>query len=147
MQYSRSLIYAAAALSFVAELLYLWELPTAYELWWIYGTFLLIAAIAQGAGAVILLFWPRLRWIALGLLGNILLLAAYVLIRVIGDRITLSLPPLASEELNLAIAYIEIVLIILLSLLLGQGLRSSYPAQQSTRSKLWLGAFRDSTQR
>lgn len=144
MIYRRSLIYITAALAFVAELLYLWELPTNYGLWWVYGTFMLIAAIAQGAGAVILLLWPRLWWIALGILGNFLLIVAYVLVRVLGDRITLTLPSLASEELNVAIVGIEVIIIILLSIILGQGLRSRRSAQLLAESGLWPEAPRDS---
>ncbi|HTK10761.1 MAG TPA: hypothetical protein VL485_26555 [Ktedonobacteraceae bacterium] len=123
MKYRRLLIYIAVALAFIVELFYLWELPTNFELWWVYGTFMLIAAMIQGAGAVMLLFWPRLRLIGLFLLGNVLLIAGYLVIRVLGDSITLGMPPLASEKLNLGIVAIEIVIIGLLIALFRQGLR------------------------
>ncbi|HEY4388620.1 MAG TPA: hypothetical protein VGN34_29575 [Ktedonobacteraceae bacterium] len=132
MKYRGLLIYIAAALAFVVEIFYLWELPTNFELWWVYGTFMLIAAMIQGAGAVMLLFWPRLRLIGLFMLGNVLLIAGYIVIRVLGDNITLGMPPLASEKLNVGIAAIEVVIIGLLIALFRQGLRSKRAGQPPT---------------
>ena len=77
-------VYAAVGLSLVAALVHLWVAPGHFEVWWGYGTFFLAAAFAQGLLAVALLRWPGRAMPLAGVLGNLAVVALYVVTRTSG---------------------------------------------------------------
>ena len=80
----KPILYTIAALSMVAALIHLWVTPEHFEEWWGYGAFFLVAAIAQGAYGVALLRRPRRLLLLLGLGGNLLIVALYLVTRTLG---------------------------------------------------------------
>ena len=98
---SRRLELLAAALSAGAAVIHGLLMPEHMEEWWGYGTFFLVAAIAQGAYAVVLFVQPWRRdlggipraisrllaarsvYVA-GILGNAAIVALYVVTRTVG---------------------------------------------------------------
>ena len=73
-----------AAFSLLAALIHLLVTPEHFEEWWGYGTFFLIAAVAQGAYGVALLRWPRPPLLVLGLGGNLSIVVLYLVTRTVG---------------------------------------------------------------
>ena len=80
----KPILYTVAAFSMVAALIHLWVTPEHFEEWWGYGTFFLVAAIAQGAFGVALLRRPRRLLLLLGLGGNVSIVALYLVTRTVG---------------------------------------------------------------
>jgi hypothetical protein len=79
------ILYSVAALSLLAALIHLWVMPEHLEEWWGYGTFFLGAAIAQGLYSTALLRWPhRSLLLLLGIGGNLLIVALYLVTRTVG---------------------------------------------------------------
>jgi hypothetical protein len=62
---SRGVIFTVASLSLIAGLIHLWVMPEHFQEWWGYGTFFLVAALAQVA-YVPLLRWPNRTVLVLG---------------------------------------------------------------------------------
>ena len=77
-------VYAVAALSLLAALIHLLVTPEHFEEWWGYGTFFLIAAVAQGAYGAALLRWPCRPLLLLGLGGNLSIVVLYLVTRTVG---------------------------------------------------------------
>lgn len=77
-------VYAAAALSLVAALIHLWASVGFFEVWWGYGAFFLTVAPAQGLFAIVVLRWPGQVVSLAGILGNLTVVALYVLTRTSG---------------------------------------------------------------
>ena len=75
----RGVLYMVAALSLLAALTHLWVMPEHFEEWWGYGTFFIVAAIAQ-----LLLRWPSRTVLLLGIGGNSAIVLLYLLTRVVG---------------------------------------------------------------
>lgn len=91
----RCLLLAVAALSLIAGLLHLWEMPDHFEEWWGYGGFFLLAATAQMFYAPFLLRWPSRTVMLLGIAGN----SAIVLLYLFAWTVNASLPgPEAGER-------------------------------------------------
>ncbi len=63
----KGVLYTVATLSLLAGLIHLWVMPEHFEEWWGYGTFFLVAAVAQVVYVPLLLRWPN--WTVLLLLG------------------------------------------------------------------------------
>ncbi len=79
------LLYAVAALSLLAGLIHLWVMPEHFQEWWGYGTFFLVAAVAQVLYVPLLLRWPnRSVLLFLGIVGNSAIVLLYLLTRVVG---------------------------------------------------------------
>ena len=79
------LLYAVAALSLLAGLIHLWVMPEHFQEWWGYGTFFLVAAVAQVLYVPLLLRWPnRSVLLLLGIVGNSAIVLLYLLTRVVG---------------------------------------------------------------
>ena len=78
------LVYVAAALSLLAALSHLWEMPEHMQVWWGYGASFLAAAVAQGVYGIVLTRWPRRPLFLVGISVNLSLLAAYLLTRTVG---------------------------------------------------------------
>ena len=79
-----SVLYPVAALSLIAGLIHLWVTPEHFEEWWGYGTFFLIAAVAQIGYGPLLLRWPNRTVLMLGIAGNSAIVLLYLLTRVVG---------------------------------------------------------------
>jgi len=79
-----SALYPIAALSLIAGLIHLLVMPEHFEEWWGYGTFFLVAAVAQIGYVPILLRWPNQRVLILGVAGNSAIIFLYLLTRVAG---------------------------------------------------------------
>lgn len=75
---------AAAALSVAAAMIHAYTMPQHFVEWWGYGVFFLINALAQGAGAVALIGWPRRSIFLVGVAGNLLILAMWAVSRTVG---------------------------------------------------------------
>ena len=82
--YAEMAVYPAAALSLVAALIHLWVVPEHLEEWLGHGAFFLVVALAQGLGAVLLLRWPKQPVFLVGILGNLAIIALYVVSRTSG---------------------------------------------------------------
>lgn len=79
------ILYSVAALSLLAALIHLWVMPEHLEEWWGYGIFFLGAAIAQGLYSAALLRWHhRSLLLLLGIGGNLLIVALYLVTRTVG---------------------------------------------------------------
>src|SRR3954447_4244912 len=74
----------AAALSLRAALVHLQTLPEHWRDWWGYGVFFLLTGIGQGLYAPALVRWPRAGVVALGIAGNLVIVATYVWSRTVG---------------------------------------------------------------
>lgn len=76
--------YVAVALSFGTAAIHAWVMPEHFREWWGYGTFFLIAALAQGIYGVALLKFAR-RWLfPVGIAGNVAIIVVYVATRTAG---------------------------------------------------------------
>jgi hypothetical protein len=73
-----------AALSLIAGLIHLWVTPEHFEEWWGYGTFFLVAALAQVVYVPLLLRWPNRSVLLLGIAGNSAIVLLYLFTRVVG---------------------------------------------------------------
>jgi hypothetical protein len=80
----RSVLRAVAALSLMAALIHLWVMPGHFEEWWGYGTFFLVAAVAQVVYVPLLMRWPNRTVLLLGIGGNSAIVLLYLLTRVVG---------------------------------------------------------------
>jgi hypothetical protein len=74
----------SAALSLVAALIHLWVAPEHFEEWWGYGTFFVVATLAQALYAPLLLRWPIRSVLYLGIAGNLAIVALYLITRTLG---------------------------------------------------------------
>jgi hypothetical protein len=79
-----SALYPVAALSLIAGLIHLWVMPEHFEEWWGYGSFFLVAAVAQIGYGPLLLSWPNQTVLMLGVAGNSAIILLYLLTRVVG---------------------------------------------------------------
>lgn len=79
------ILYSVAVLSLLAALIHLWVMQEHLEEWWGYGTFFLGAASAQGLYSAAVLRWPhRSLLLLLGIGGNLLIVALYLVTRTVG---------------------------------------------------------------
>lgn len=74
----------AASLSFVAEIIHLFVLPLQYEIFFLYGLFFLLAAMAQGITGALLLFTPGLRVLRWATRINAFLVGSYTITHTLG---------------------------------------------------------------
>ena len=79
-----SLLSPIAVPSLAAGLIHLWVMPEQFEEWWGYGTFFLVAAVAQMVYSPLLLRWPNRMVLLLGISGNSAIILLYLLTRVAG---------------------------------------------------------------
>ena len=113
-------VYAAAGLSLVAALVHLWVALGHFEVWWGYGAFFLAAASAQGLLAVALLRWPGRAMPLAGVLGNLAVVALYVVTRTSG--VPFGPHATRAEEagvLDMATTAVELATVVFLLSLLG----------------------------
>ena len=80
----RSVQYLVAAFSLIAGLIHLWVTPEHFEEWWGYGTFFLVAAVAQVVYVPLLVRWPNQTVLLLGIAGNSAIVLLYLFTRVVG---------------------------------------------------------------
>ena len=80
----KALASVAAALSIVAGYIHLVVAPEHFKEWWGYGIFFLTVAIAQAVYGVALLLRPRRSLLAVGFIGNLLLIVLWVWTRTVG---------------------------------------------------------------
>jgi hypothetical protein len=80
----RSVQYMVAAISLIAGLIHLWVTPEHFKEWWGYGTFFLVAAVAQVLYVPLLLRWPNQTVLLLGIAGNSAIVLLYLFTRVVG---------------------------------------------------------------
>jgi hypothetical protein len=80
----KSILYTVATLSSLAALIHLWVKPEHFEEWWGYGTFFLVAAVAQVVYVPLLLRRPNQTILLLGIAGNSAIVLLYLLTRVLG---------------------------------------------------------------
>ena len=80
----KGVLYTVATLSLLAGLIHLWVMPEHFQEWWGYGTFFLVAAVAQVVYVPLLLRWPNRRILLLGIAGNSAIVLLYLFTRVVG---------------------------------------------------------------
>lgn len=77
--------YAAAMLSLTSALIHLWAAPEHIDSsWWGYGAFFIVTALAQGIFAIVVLRWPKTLVCVAGIMGNLSIVAMYVVTRTSG---------------------------------------------------------------
>jgi len=97
-----TICYLAAVLAFTSQAIHLWILPETFVLTVVPGLFFLLVGIGQGLLGVSLLFGPS-RWaLRLGILLNFLVVAIWIITRIV------SLPALTGSA-NLTIGTLGIV--------------------------------------
>src|SRR5919107_127683 len=80
----KGVLLTVATLSLLAALIHLWVMPEHFQEWWGYGTFFLMAAVAQVVYVPLLLRWPnRSVLLLLGIAGNSAIVLLYLLTRVV----------------------------------------------------------------
>jgi FtsP/CotA-like multicopper oxidase with cupredoxin domain len=84
MSIPRTILYVAAALAVVAASVHAWAAPTHFDEWWGYGVFFLLVAAAQGVYGPALLGWPGRPVILAGMVGNLAMIALYIVTRTVG---------------------------------------------------------------
>jgi hypothetical protein len=116
----RATLTTAALLSLGAAWVHLAYAAPHLRQWWAYGAFFLAAGVGQGLFAPLILHRPRPALAAIGIAGNIAIVAMYVLSRIDG-------PPLGPHAnvpepvgaIDLSTAAAEVLLIGLLVTVLG----------------------------
>ena len=81
---SRGVLYTVASLSLIAGLIHLWVMPEHFQEWWGYGTFFLVAALAQALFVPLVLRRPSRSVLVLGIVGNSAIVLLYLLTRGVG---------------------------------------------------------------
>jgi hypothetical protein len=114
------LLSAVAILSLVAAVIHVWVMPEHFAEWWAYGLFFLVAAAAQALYAVAVLRAPSPTLLRVGIIGNLAIIALWVVTRTIGVPF---FGPQAGEieavgQVDIASKLIEILLVALLVVLL-----------------------------
>jgi hypothetical protein len=84
MDWPKGVLYTVAALSLFAALIHLWVMPEHFAEWWGYGTFFLMAAVAQVVYILLVLRWPNRSVLLLGIAGNSAIVLLYLFTRVVG---------------------------------------------------------------
>jgi hypothetical protein len=139
----QTLLSAAAVLSFVAAVIHVWVMPEHFEEWWGYGLFFLVAAAAQALFAVAILRAPSPALLRVGIIGNLAIVALWVITRTIGIPV---FGPHAGEieeigQIDLASKLVEILLVVLLGVLL----RKMPSPQVTTGAAAAFNSGRDAT--
>lgn len=108
----------AAALAFGAQGVHLSILPDQVQLWWGYGLFFLIVAMAQGLlGAALIFNDPDRRTVRLGIIANLAIVAVWAVTRTGGIPGLVEFIPLPVIDLDLAATIMELSLIVILPIL------------------------------
>jgi len=68
----------------IAGLIHLWVMPEHFQEWWGYGTFFLVAALAQALFVPLVLRRPSRSVLVLGIVGNSAIVLLYLLTRGVG---------------------------------------------------------------
>ena len=119
-QTRQRLLSSAALFSLLAAVIHVWVMPEHFEEWWGYGLFFLVAAAAQALYADILLRAPTATVLRVGIVGNLAIIALWVVTRTIGIPV---FGPHAGEiedisAIDIASKLVEVLLVILLGVLL-----------------------------
>jgi hypothetical protein len=120
----RATVATAAVLSLGAAWVHLAYAAPHFRQWWAYGAFFLAAGVGQGLFAPLILHRPRPALAAIGIAGNIAIVAMYVLSRINGPPLgphANVLEPVGAVDLTTAAA--EVLLIGLLVTVLGSTAR------------------------
>jgi FtsP/CotA-like multicopper oxidase with cupredoxin domain len=126
MSIPRKISYVAAALTVVAASVHAWATPEHFEEWWGYGVFFLLVAAAQGVYGPALLRWPRRPVLLAGIVGNLAIIALYLVTRTVGVPF---FGPHAGEVeevgvIDLVATLAEVALVVALAALLWSVVRS-----------------------
>ena len=110
--------YLAAALAFTSQVIHLWILPETFVVTLLPGLFFLFVGIAQGLLGVSLLFESS-RWtLRLGILFNLLIVALWIITRVVSLPVITGLAQSPVGLLGIGATVAEITLVVLLLKLL-----------------------------
>jgi hypothetical protein len=120
----RGVLYMVAALSLLSALIHLWVTPEHFEEWWGYGTFFLVAAVAQLLYVPLLLRWPNRTVLLLGIAGNSAIVLLYLFTRVVGVPL---FGPVAGEVEEVGIIDVcatmsEVAIVVALGVLMMMGI-------------------------
>jgi hypothetical protein len=116
----RSTLATAAVLSLGAAWVHLAYVAPHMRQWWAYGYFFLAAGVGQGLFAPLILHRPRPALAAIGIAGNLAIVAMYVLSRINGAPLgPHANVPERVGAVDLSTAAAEVVLIGLLVTVLG----------------------------
>jgi hypothetical protein len=116
----QTLLSSAAVLSLIAAVIHVWVMPEHFEEWWGYGVFFLVAAVAQALYAVVVLRTPTPTVLRVGIIGNLLIVALWVITRTVGIPF---FGPHAGEveevgTIDVVSKLVEVLLVVLLGVLL-----------------------------
>ncbi len=118
MKHLQLAIYASATLSILAAAIHDIVMPEHFGEWWGHGTFFLVAALAQFLYGLAIVEWPRRRLLAAGIVGNLAIVALWLVSRTVG--VPLVGPEAGQVEpvgaLDAATTLIEVALVALLAL-------------------------------
>jgi len=110
--------YLAATLAFTSQVIHLWILPETFVVTLLPGLFFLFVGIAQGLLGVSLLFGSS-RWtLRLGILFNLLIVALWIITRVVSLPVITGLAQSPVGLLGIGATVAEITLVVLLLKLL-----------------------------
>src|SRR5215203_4963910 len=84
MKARRAISGAAIALTMGAALIHVWVMPEHFEEWWLYGVLFVLVALLQGFFAVALWRWGGRMVLILGMVGNVAIVACYLVTRTMG---------------------------------------------------------------
>ena len=84
MDSRRRLMGIAIALTMVAALIHVWAMPEHFEEWWFYGVLFALVALLQGFYGVALWLWGGRTVFILGMVGNLAVVAFYLVTRTVG---------------------------------------------------------------
>lgn len=109
----------AAVLSLLAGYIHLLVMPEHFKEWWGYGIFFLVIAVAQTVYAGAILFRPQRALLAIGIVGNLVLILFWLWTRTVGippvgpgagEREAIASIDLASKAVELALVITLVVL-------------------------------------
>ena len=118
-QTRQRLLSSAALLSLAAAVIHVLVMPEHFEEWFGYGLFFLVAAAAQALYAVVLLRAPTATVLRVGIVGNLAIIALWVVTRTIGVPV---FGPHAGEiedigAIDIASKLVEVLLVVVLGVL------------------------------
>jgi hypothetical protein len=116
----RMVLFAAAALSLVDALVHALVAPEHFAEWWGYGIFFVLTAAFQVLYSVVLLLRSQPPVLLAGVVGNLMLMALYIITRTAGVPL---LGPSAGEaqmveQIDLVSKTVEVALVVALGALL-----------------------------
>ena len=118
------IVCATAALSVAAATVHLWAAPAHLAHWWAYGAFFLACALSQGLYGIVMLRFPTQPLLVAGIVGNLAIVATYVLTHTRGIPVGPQVGHIEEVELlGLSATATELGIALMLTMVLGGAYR------------------------